>query len=144
MPSSNNEERFWSLVDRSGGPDSCWLWLGSSNAAGYGQFHWKAVRGLAHRYSYGITFGKVPINLELDHLCRVRPCVNPQHLEPVTHKENSRRGIGGLGNKIKTHCPSGHVYSIENTYGWGGRRYCRACMNLANRKRRGDGSPAIK
>ena len=82
------EARFWEKVDVD--PLGCWLWTASVNEDGYGQF--MADRSvLAHRFAFELLRGPIPRNLELDHLCRVRPCVNPDHLEPVTHEENVRR-----------------------------------------------------
>jgi hypothetical protein len=107
----------------------CWLWLGSGNQYGYGRMLINRQSFLAHRVSYEIHKGPIPDGLELDHLCRVRCCVNPDHLEPVTHEENVRRG----GRMLNTACPSGHPFSPENTWinpktGW---RQCRKC-NLEN------------
>lgn len=83
--------RFWARVERS---DSCWLWTGSTTKAGYGMFG-AGRRGMgnlyAHRYSYEWAKGPIPAGLHIDHLCRVRNCVNPAHLEAVTQGENNRR-----------------------------------------------------
>ena len=82
------EDRFFSKVDKT---ESCWLWKGCLHPEGYGTFrNGKAV--LAHVFSWQLVNGAVPNRLELDHLCRIRQCVNPAHLEPVTHAENVRRG----------------------------------------------------
>lgn len=122
-------ERLWSKVDRRS-TDECWLWTASTaGAAGYGRLwrNGKAVR--AHRLVYELLVGPIPAGLELDHLCRNRPCVNPAHLEPVSGAENLRRGEGfGGTNARKTHCPRGHEYTrlIERT---GPRRRCRTCSN---------------
>lgn len=101
----------------------CWLWGASVGKNGYGMFSYQNIMGLVHRISYTMERGPIPEGLSLDHLCRVRCCVNPQHLEPVTSLENNRRG-----KLLYTHCPSGHEYSPENLYctkeGW---RQCRAC-----------------
>lgn len=70
----------------------CWIWTASKNWDGYGQFRWGGRQQLAHRVSYQILVGAIPPGLELDHLCRVRDCVNPAHLESVTSAENTRRG----------------------------------------------------
>lgn len=86
-------ERFddkWRLDDSTG----CHVWTASVQSSGYGQFRWKGGGkevGLAHRFAYEAKVGRVPIGLELDHLCLNRRCVNPAHLEPVTHLENMRR-----------------------------------------------------
>ncbi len=95
------EDRFWDKVNKNGPipsyrPDlgSCWLWLASCRPNGYGQFAVTVtrIRG-AHRFSYESMIGTIQDDLELDHLCRVRSCVRPTHLEPVTHLENVRRGL---------------------------------------------------
>ena len=80
--------------------------------------------------------GPIPEGLELDHLCRVPACVNPLHLEAVTHAENMARGIRfdvGAAQRAVTHCPKGHPYSEANTYRYAGERACRACVR--DRKR---------
>jgi hypothetical protein len=116
-------------VPKSGG---CWLWEGAVCCNGYGRiWHSKRV-ALVHRVSYELSNGKIPQRLQIDHLCRVKNCVNPSHLEAVTHKENLRRGesIGTL-NSRKTQCSKGHSYTESNTHHDNGRRKCKTC----NRKR---------
>ena len=120
------------VIDENG----CWLWGGYRNRSGYGVM-WVAEKSyLAHRYSYEHHFGPIPKGLETDHLCRQRACVNPSHLEPVTHQENIRRGDSGIYHRLKTHCPHGHPYDKKNTYyrRTGGRE-CRECANIRNAKR---------
>ena len=87
--------RFWSKVYMTA---TCWLWLGAINSHGYGQMFkskntGKAIKYEAHRFSYESFKGPIPDDLELDHLCRVPCCINPEHLEPVTHRENMIRGV---------------------------------------------------
>jgi hypothetical protein len=85
-------ERFWSKVDRQG-PTDCWLWTGALNDSGYGAI-WDGERLVyAHRLSWLFQGGKLPARFQLDHLCRTRACVNPAHLELVTHKANVYRGF---------------------------------------------------
>lgn len=92
---------------------------------------------LTHRYSYERAEGPVPAGLELDHLCRVRSCVNPEHLEPVTHRENMRRGSGWSGRHAqKAMCKSGHPFDEANTYWRRGGRACRACSVITQRRYR--------
>ena len=117
----------------------CWLWTASTRRGGYGGF-WsggKTVR--AHRYAYERWVGPIPDGLELDHLCRNPTCVNPDHLEPVTHRENTLRGETiAAANAAKTHCPQGHPYDERNTYVYpNGRRNCRTCDRDRDRPRRG-------
>ena len=85
-------ERFWSKVDKNG-PGGCWLWTASLNNRGYGRFGPTGQRKLvrAHRWAYEAVVGPIPDGLVIDHLCGVKRCVNPAHLEPVTNFENLRR-----------------------------------------------------
>ena len=117
-------DRFWEKVIIN--PSSCWEWQGCL-VEGYGQFWDGQSLVYAHRFLYKQMIGEVPIGLQLDHLCRNRKCVNPDHLEVVTPKTNINRGI--CSNRIKTHCPQGHPYTEVNTYhhpqGW---RICKICQ----------------
>ena len=126
--------RFWANV-RTTGHDGCWVWMGRLNK-GYGKVGYSRLT--AHGTAYGWMRGEVPKGLQLDHLCRNRSCVNPDHLEPVTCRENVLRGVGfAAQNKQKTHCPSGHQYNAENTkYCRRGKRYCRECSRIGKRERR--------
>lgn len=108
------------------------------NRNGYVYVYWRksGVRHAAggYRATWEFLNGRiVPEGLELDHLCRNRWCINPTHLEPVTHAENVRRGEGGIRERNRTRCPSGHLYEGANLIVRDGRRYCRMCTNRANR-----------
>lgn len=110
----------------------CWEWTGGIRPNGYGQF--SAGRkedgtASAHRVSYELFVGPIPPRLELDHLCRVRHCVNPKHLEPVTARENTRRSMSPHGiNARKTHCKNNHLFDDGNTrIRPNGARVCRRC-----------------
>lgn len=114
----------------------CWDWIGSRDIGGYGRIMINRVSRPAHRYVWELANGKVPLGLELDHLCRNRACVRPDHLEPVTHKVNCLRGAGlGAINSKKTHCPHGHPYTAANTYRYArGARFCRTCTKAGVKK----------
>lgn len=109
----------------------CWEWTGYIKPNGYGQFHpAHGQTAYAHRWSFQSFVGEIPHGLQIDHLCRNRKCVNPDHLEPVTNVENMRRAPvngGGLFHAAKTHCIRGHEFAPDNTYSHNGKRHCRAC-----------------
>lgn len=129
--------RFWTHVNFRGpipifrpilGP--CWIWTACVNSSGYGlvgDSHRKIQ--LSHRIAYELIRGHIPKKLQIDHLCRVRNCVNPWHLEVVTKRINQLRGV-----IAKTHCVNGHEYTKENTGMWKKTRYCRTCKRQANKK----------
>lgn len=111
--------RFWRKVNKT---ESCWLWAGAHNLNGYGTFGVDHVHRLAHRYAYELLVGPIPEGKSLDHLCRVRNCVNPAHLEPVTHEENMAR------RPKSTHCVNGHEWTSETTWlDKAGHRHCLPC-----------------
>jgi hypothetical protein len=109
--------------------DGCWLWTGSKNPNGYGKIlTFRSIRS-AHRLLYEALVGPVPEGMELDHLCRTPACVRPDHLEPVSHRENISRALR------KTHCVRGHALTIANTYRYSYGRVCRLCQLDRTRQR---------
>lgn len=124
----------------------CFLWIGTINKNGYGKLSYsrngKRYVKWAHRVSYETYVGKIPEGLDLDHKCRVRCCINPNHLEPVTRSENSKRGISGevvRERRKNVHfCKNGHLYSDENVRKnkHSNARVCKECQRLAMRRYR--------
>ncbi len=126
--------KVWNrIVIAAGG---CWLWQGGKTTAGYGLVN---LKGGGDRYLHRLiataAYGAIPPRIEVDHLCRVRRCVNPEHLELVTHRENGLRGISPAAkNAAKTHCDYGHEFTPENTATTrAGARRCRECYRRDNR-----------
>lgn len=130
-------ERFWSsCVIETGG---CWRWTGPLNHEGYGRFSC-AGAGSAHRAAFSRLTAPIPPGLVIDHLCRNRACVNPAHMEPVTNRENTRRGLVA---RARSECPQGHFFTDANTYRWGTERQCRACRRAAHRRQEEDRKAAV-
>lgn len=120
--------RFWDKVTKDDA--DCWRWTGAVNSTGYGCWAVDRKSQLTHRLAYAALVGPIADGLTIDHLCRVKTCCNPAHLEPVTIAENIRRATS-----LITACPAGHAYTPENTLLNGaGRRYCRECNNARRRK----------
>ena len=119
----------------------CWLWQGGLTYQGYGRVYVNNRDLRAHRFAYELLIGEVPEGLVLDHLCRVRNCVNPAHLEPVTDRVNALRGIGPAASlAAATHCQRGHELSGNNLLleprpnrSIGVQRRCRTCRRNAER-----------
>ena len=127
--------RFWSKVEQ--GPDGCWLWTATTATGGYGNFGIKRLKKTvyAHRYAYEEIKGQIPDGLQIDHLCRVRSCVNPDHMEAVTRTENLSRGFGPAAvNARKVVCVRGHPYNETNTRYWRNKRLCRICDKILHRE----------
>ena len=123
--------RFWAKVEKT---DTCWLWTAGTGGYGYGSFNPDGRRDgprrnvAAHLYAYRLLVGEVPEGLELDHLCRNKRCVNPAHLEPVTHRENVLRGTGPTAeNAKKTTCVRGHDLTDPANVYPGSNRKCVTC-----------------
>lgn len=124
--------RFNSELDSNG----CWIWRLRLDKDGYGQISVQNKTRRAHRVAYEALVGEIPEGLELDHLCRVRSCVNPEHLEPVTSKENTLRGESfSAVNARKTHCSKGHELAGDNLEIRGKQRSCRECRRKEARER---------
>lgn len=105
----------------------CWIWTAALNAKGYGCIRVNRRTRLAHRIAYELLVSPIPEGMQLDHLCRIPACVNPDHLEPVTRQENLDRGIHA--NRSKTHCPQGHAYDTRTRRG----RRCSICLREQRR-----------
>lgn len=118
-------------------PGSCWTWTGGTTR-GYGRIRIGAGRFYVHRVAYEALVGPIPEGMQLDHLCRNRSCVNPEHLEPVTCRTNLMRGDTKAAHyAARAECPHGHAYDKANTYlRPGGGRACRACRREYERRRR--------
>lgn len=117
----------------------CWIWQGHTESRGYGLYRYTVGRSMsAHRWVWEYLVGPIPDGLQLDHLCQVKCCVNPDHLEPVTARENSLRTYSVFANYARrTHCKHGHEYTPENTRYYphtGNARHCLTCEREHSRK----------
>ncbi|PYQ25660.1 MAG: HNH endonuclease [Acidobacteria bacterium] len=135
-------EKLLGRIEQS--PTGCWLYTGGIGDHGYARFYLPR-RGSkrprlrwGHQVAYELFIGSVPAGRQLDHTCRVRHCINPTHVEPVTQKINLLRGVGFSAiNARKTHCPEGHPYDSLNTWHrQTGARRCRTCHRQSERRRR--------
>lgn len=116
--------------------DGCWLWTGTkAQPNGYARVGHEGRRIYVHRLAHELFKGPIPDDTTIDHLCRVRNCVNPSHIEAVPHKVNLRRAPGQVTtiNATKTRCVRGHKFSGRDSRGW---RYCRECIAMRKRNQR--------
>jgi hypothetical protein len=139
------QQRFWAKVRKG---DVCWNWTAALDHGGYGHFRADGKTVRAHRFSYELHVGPIPVGLQIDHLCRNTRCVNPDHLEAVTGRVNTRRGFGPTArNARKTHCDRGHPLTSENLMvhkpgaAAEGQRICRLCQQEVKRQRRAKSRP---
>ena len=135
LPFSLLPLRFWRKVHAA--PNGCWVWIGAQTNRGYGTAwmpHHNPQRASAHRLTYEIWADTIPASLEIDHLCRNKACVNPAHLEAVSHRTNVHRG--DMTKLRVTHCPMGHEYAGANLYirPDNGNRDCKRCQRKRNRR----------
>ena len=125
-------DRLTHFIDAEG---DCWIWTGTISPNGYGSIRVDGTNTTAHRAVWEVLVGSVPEGFHVDHLCRNPPCVNPDHLEPVTPGENHRRGARHKGvYQPPDACPQGHPYEDENLYVHRGIRYCKTCRRERQRR----------
>jgi hypothetical protein len=135
-PIQNRLERHSVAIPFAG----CFVWTGAVDKLGYGRIGMQGKSKLAHRISYQHFVGEIPQGLELDHLCRNPSCINPNHLEAVTRKVNTDRGLCAETHKKRyaamTHCKHGHEFTFENTYfhPTHNRRQCKTCGIQASKR----------
>ena len=131
---TNDMAAFWTRVDKT--EDGCWLWTSTLDSNGYGVFSMANVKQRAHRMSYELVHGPIAEGMQLDHLCRVRHCLNPEHLEAVTQAENVRRGLNGYA--LRELCRAGlhDISKAENVYEGAHGRQCDPCRQVSRERYR--------
>jgi len=131
--SESEQKRFWSKVDKT---DGCWFWKAATLQNGYGVFNLRGTIAYAHRIAYLAAKGTISETLVVDHICRTRNCVNPNHMREITRGENVSIGRNAL--REKTHCVNGHPFSGHNMCRVGRRQYraCRICHQRRNEEYR--------
>ena len=132
-----DSERFWSCVEKS---NRCWNWKGSRMMGDYGMFYYNGKNRFAHRVAYELLVEHIPEGFQIDHFCRNKACVKPDHMDIVTTRENTQRALTGLISSaewmIQTHCLYGHEFTEENTFIYDGLRYCLICNRDYLRRRK--------
>jgi len=133
------EAHFWSRVQIPASVFSCWEWQKTITPKGYGQYRLNEKRVFAHRFAYELSFGSIPDDLELDHLCRNRSCVNPLHLEAVSQYENGVTRSIRFAGEHRELCPKGHKLTQKNTYkSKTGFLVCKECIRQRSNMHYGD------
>lgn len=134
---STEHYRFWSKVGQ--GRNGCWEWLAHTHH-GYGRFKtYSGKNYFAHRYAWMEVKGALPPyqhgGIEFDHICKNRSCVNPEHLELVTNRENTLRSDNPASlNAKKVYCVNGHKFTEETIYKWKGKRICKICLSIRDKQ----------
>lgn len=136
-PTLTPEQRFWSKVDKSG---ECWIWTASLRANGYGQFMIDNVNRTAHRFSYELANGPIPDRMDLDHACRNRACVRPEHLRPTTRKQNMENSDGW--KRLQT--PRGVSWDASRNLWKAAVGHNRKTINIGRFERIEDAALAVK
>lgn len=117
----------------------CWYWLGTIQPNGYGKININGQNKLAHRFMWTYLVGPIPKDYQIDHLCKVKSCVNPDHLQPVTSQENIRRSsvaVAARNNfRLQAVCKNGHIRSSTNTKITNGYKRCLDCHYTWKAKR---------
>jgi hypothetical protein len=150
MHTRNRPHTAHSLLERTQAVDGCNMWQGAKRSNGYGVTMYMGKQTSTHRVMYTLVHGPVPDDMEVDHICNQRACINPDHLQLVTHAQNMRNGLV----RRKT-CRAGHPWTDENTYvtqvrykgGTREQRYCRICRAKHQtdlRKRRNNKGGLVK
>ena len=127
-----NSEHFMKFVSKQ--ENGCWIWHAAISSTGYGCYWFEGRVESAHIASYKMHVGSIPSGMELDHTCNVPRCVNPTHLNPVTHQQNIQLAFQRVPKKKSAKCKRGHDLTGENRASWGTGDYCKICNAMRTRK----------